>query len=267
MSKRRSPENITCLNSVQQIHDRLERFALTNDLTRKLESRGLEIIRSVLDRYGASVGDQELTATYFFLPSQMGAVTRVLGKSLKEGEGGFIAEKNLVCVIFNDLDVATVNNFFHEQFHSLGKCLVREGDDQTTIVVGYLREEVTNDGELLYQEGDFLEEAVVNWLAAKATVEFFKTDGIELPEEEVVQQAGGDLYFFIQKAFLNIAVFAGLLPLFAQARFDPPVLPRLKAGIDNYYGLGTSETLFSLPIDEATVFDTVWPLVEKNQPR
>ncbi len=265
MNTRHSPEAITELDRVQQIHQQLENFALTTDLTRELESKGPEIISLVLAKYGVTVDTAQMTPTYFFLQSQKAAVTRAIGNQVfKNANGVFDIENGFLGILLADNDPALVCLFFHEHLHNLGQVLVVKRSKKATFRTGY--DHVVIKEKEYIRRGWFLEEAVVDWLATKMTVEFLKLRGQFLNTLEVVQQSGGNLYYHAQAALHTVAAASPtLLPLFVQARFEPNKIDPLTRELSRCYGLGAAQILFSLPLDEDLIYHSVMELLQNQR--
>lgn len=267
MPVRPNPENIAARDSIQWIHQRLENFALTNDLTRELESKGPEVIRSVLALYDVTLDDLKLIPTYFFLETQKAAVTKILGDRIfVDSTGVYAIELGLVGILIEGNDVGLISRYFHEHLHSLGRKLVVDNGNRKTIRTGYDHEVFSEDTHL--RRGSFLEEAVVDWLATKMTVAFLKTRGdefLEIDTQLVAEQKDNELYYRIVAALHAVASASpNLLPLFVQARFQPEKIGSLTRELKRHYGPGAAKTLFELPLDEDLVYFSVNSLVENR---
>lgn len=249
---------------IQAKREQLSRFALTNEFTDDLEAAAPAIIAANLKEFDVVIPpEKEIPPTFFFLPSQKSALSKTIEQSVRHTNGAFAPELNFNYVFLSDDKVVTVENYFHERMHSLGHRRIKASEQGMSCRVGYSHDVVSERGRR--ESGNFLEEAVVDYLAARMSFDYLQNQGYDLTSKQIVTIAGGEKYLLIRESLRALTdPHPQLKMLIIQARFDASKQGAMLEELRRLYGPGADRKLLSLGMDLDEIAAVVVPLSQMN---
>lgn len=263
---RRSDEAL----AAERIKTQLLELSRPSSFAAELATTPLEPYQELLAReFGVTVQLGDFTPPIFVSHADIAQVEVLTGLSLEDLQAAHLTEFNLMVLTETGNQIVDSHNYWHEQVHGLGKnMLVRLGDDETFNRVGYQvsRTFTSSDenGQVvdfreIHLQGEFLEEAVVDWVAARLNVFFWQQRGVALRELDSVAMAGEEKYIYIRKALRHLFIEGGpeVERLLLQARFDIRLLHKLCASLNTRFGPGSANVIFSLPFNIAMIGDAI----------
>ncbi len=234
---------VTELAIVQEQLSRLERPSVFAQELRQYPFYPLQDM--LYGEYETFLLSEELTPTYFFAADQRRAVALKLQKKLGKAQAFYEPSAGAVVMFETGRQIADSHVYWHEQWHALGRSMqVRSEGRLAFQKVGYQTSLTTVSPAV--ERGSFLEEAVVDWLAAKSNVRFWSERGVELTERQSVEEAGGEIFLFTRDVFRSIILHGGpdIEKLLVQTRFYPELQSRLLLQLNRKFGKGTAKDAY-----------------------
>lgn len=260
LKKRSEPQFVSQTRA--ELTDKLRPIVVETDLTQDLQTNGWRFIEQAFAEYGITT-PYAPTQTFFISPDKLSQAEQIFEDDYQSLGGGFLPVLDWILIFLQNEEIFDAHSYFHENIHALGKVAAWLTPDQVLATrVGYSFSVHGQGSEITLQRGDFLEEATVNWLAARATVLYLRDKGVELPnkapERYVNELAGGRPYTHMRDILLHLAQdHDELFTLFLQARFDLNLITKLSKMLSQLYGQGTLQALYHLDSRETQENDRV----------
>lgn len=218
-------------------------------LAQKLRDYSIYAMQDLLySEYDVVLPQEDFTPTYFFAKGQRTQVSKITREKYTHAQALYHPELDAILQFELNNEIADSHLYWHEQWHSMGHNIVLHNNGKTYYnKVGHSTWKRRQRN--VTERGLFLEEAVVDWLAAKSNVLFWHDQGVEITErasvEALVAATNYGEYLLIRDAFRGIIINGGkdIEKLLIQTRFAPHGLPKLSHLLHQRFGLNTTREL------------------------
>lgn len=217
----------------------------------------------VYGEYEILLESEALTPTFFFPRTARKKIGGLLHDDFRGMHATFEPSLGTIVQFETGNELVDSHVYWHEQWHALGRSIVLTSEGKKYFQkVGYAFSFGWREGKI--DRGMFLEEAVIDWLAAKSNVRFWAERGREITELESVEAAGKQKYSRTRHAFRNIIIPSGpeMERLIVQARFNPALVGRMIVAMNKMYGKGTAQEMLRLPMEPDQMLEFVFDRIQ-----